>query len=222
MGSYDSSLKKSNDCGAAIRRLSLVSLLLQFRSHCAAPRLSLGSKAKENYMRKELAEMKGLIDAARAGQLSARNEFARRLNALGFDSLNNLVFPHPSFEEGRKIRISVSCFYGGSNASLDLRFLIEACKEVPHVCDEDCDRDCEQTIDLVERQPATAREVVAALAKSLENTLGDEEAEEIRDWELAKSLPTEEELAKVRRQIEDRLRKNPREIPAVAKLLKLL
>jgi hypothetical protein len=172
---------------------------------------------------KELAELKGMIDAAKAGQLHARNEFAKRLRTLGFYIDSENIFPHPSYEEGMEVRICMQSCYGYTPNEYYGYFYVETRKRVPHEHDDDCYRcNCEQEWDFVDVRPATSREVIAVLAKVLENRLTENQEEEIRNWELAKGLPTEEDLAKIRRQVEDYLRKNPKEIPAVAKLLKIL
>jgi hypothetical protein len=147
--------------------------------------------------KKELVEIKALLDASLAGQARARWEFERRLYALGFEEAYlELQLPY----EDKKLIINVSYEEG--------RFEVEIYWNESE--DDYCSR------------PATAEEVILALREYLLSELESAEKEIQRDWELAKSLPTEEELAKVRRRIEDYLRKNPREIPAVAKLLKIL
>jgi hypothetical protein len=170
---------------------------------------------------KELAELKALIDGAKEGQLRARNELAKRLVALGFNLYGNMTFPHPSYEEGAEVHIFIQSCYGLEENQYLGFFQVETRKRIPHECDEECDR-CEQEWDFIDRRPASAREVIAVLAKALEKELSAEQEEETRDWQLAKGLPTEEELAKARRRIEDHIRKNPRDVPAVAKLLKIL
>ncbi len=167
---------------------------------------------------KELNEIKALIDTAKAGQLLARNELADRLEALGYSRYSSRNFPHPT-EEGKKVCLDIQDCYKHGNEFLGY-FYINVMWTTPHQHDDDC-RNCDEEVD-IHRREATIEEVLSALRLDLLMCLQQEEIELQRDWEMAKALPTEEELTKMRRREEDHLRKNPKDIPAVAKLLKIL
>jgi len=128
---------------------------------------------------------------------------------------------HPS-EEGKFVFISFSSNYTNEDNSFDASFNVDVRWETPHECNDECDEwNCDRETDYHDR-PATLDEVIGALKIDLKKQLSKKEAELTHIWQLAKSLPTEEELTKIRRRVEDHLRKHPRDIPAVAKLLKLL
>ncbi|MFH0969635.1 MAG: hypothetical protein V1804_03955 [Patescibacteria group bacterium] len=176
----------------------------------------------KDLLEKDLAEIKALLDASLAGQVEARNEFAQRLASLGLTHESLMKVDHFPLREGEILRVSIQSYYfEGKNKHTGGWFDIEVCWLMPHEHTEECDSDCEIEKDSFSR-PATAKEVVMALRNELLKKLEEAELELVRDWELAKALPTEEELAKARRRVEDNLRKHPKDIPAVIKLLKFI
>jgi hypothetical protein len=164
-----------------------------------------------------LNELKATIEAAQNGQLKWRKEFAKSLSALGYSLYHEHRFPHPK-NEGEFVVIHIQDCFGNETSKYNGYFCVDIMG--PHICDEECGYNCDREEDILRR--ASAEEVSQVLATDLSQSLGYEKSEEQRDAELAKSLPTEEDLAKMRRRIEDYLRKNPKDIPATVKLLKLI
>jgi hypothetical protein len=171
-----------------------------------------------------LEEIKAMLDGTRNQQLRARIEFAKRLKSLGFYSGHEYEFPHP-YEEGKIVKIHYSSDYDLSYEEMIKNgcrgwFEVNVEWQTSHGCDDDCGRDCDGYDK--HSYPATAEEIVAVLRTKLLSNLENEKEELQRDWELAKAIPTAEEIASLRRKIEDYLRKSPRDIVAVAKLLKFV
>lgn len=170
-------------------------------------------------------ELAACIKVAQTEQVQARNEFAKRLEALGFNVYCDITVDYPPCadypqEEGKFISISLqSCYASQGNEFLGY-FNLEVIWKTPHHCDDTC-RNCREEWD-VHREPARIEEVLYAIRKKLMDRLQYEEAEQEFDQRLAKSLPTAEEIAKIRRKVEDELRKNPKNILPVAKLLDII
>ena len=167
----------------------------------------------------ELLVLKGSIEAAQQGQLAARKEFATKFAGLGYSLYSAHKFPHPS-EEGKFVYIWIQDCMNDPKSTFDGFFYVEvkwyiSCEEAG--CEEyHCD-DAHTA-----SRPATAEEVIGALKKDLMDQAETEWKEVERDNTLAAALPSEEELAKIRRQVEDAIRKDKKMILPIAKLLDVI
>jgi hypothetical protein len=74
----------------------------------------------------------------------------------------------------------------------------------------------------VDSRPATAEEVIAVLKEDLMGKMEVEWREKERCDSLAASLPSEQELAKIRHKVEDVIRKDKGKILPFAKLLNII
>ncbi len=99
-------------------------------------------------------------------------------------------------------------------------FNLEVIWKTPHRCDDSC-RNCDLEWD-IQREPASFEEVLYAIRKTLMDKLAVEEVVSDFAQSLAKALPLPEEVAKIRRKVEEELRNKPKLILPVAKLLDII
>lgn len=167
----------------------------------------------------ELAKLKSSIEEAQRGQFEARKEFALKFAALGYSLYREYRFPHPT-EERETVYIHIQDCMGNPENTFNGFFHAEiqwsiSCQE--YGCEDfDCDGEHIAT------RPATAEEIVGVLRKDLLAWAEAEWKEKERNDTLAEALPNEEVLAKIRRKVEDVIRKDKKKIIPIAKLLDII
>lgn len=176
-------------------------------------------------------EIAATIAAKKTASVIPQNQLADKLRLLGYHvGYDELRFPYPfefvddghnvdnSYDKEVVIRIGSYC--GGNNSHYDPNFSIEVHWKESHRHDDDCDHNCD--IEYEEyRRDATVDEMISAIRNDLMSQFGVAQSEFERSYQLAISLPTEEEIAKMRRRVEEEIRKDHKKILPVAKLLGL-
>ena len=173
---------------------------------------SRAAKSKPQKGKERATKMKNLtakIAEANVVELETRNNFCQGLVSLGLQTNKfcrgpNFVCNHPS-EDGKTVYFSASdCYFDTNNKILGYFEMVVKWEE-PHFHDENC-WNCNSETDTFSR-PATAAEIEHLVAEWVRHDLANLE-ERIR---LARELPPipTVDSGRVRRRLEDRIRKDP-------------
>lgn len=159
--------------------------------------------------------------ASEEAAVSCRNEFCQRLSALGFGSCtfdyNSPRIPHPSEPESF-IELSIQTCYFQKDNQFNGFFEATVKHKVPHEHTEACEwgwnSDCPES-DVISRF-AEGWEIHYYIFELLKFELKEAQKQYGQSQAMVDSLPSLEALGKMRRRIEDRLRKDPRSVLLLA------
>jgi len=159
-----------------------------------------------------------LLEALNSMQPETQTKIVEKLKALGYYQIGGMTtISHPTdsnatifikFREDRDYEKEVSTYS-------DLEIYIERPHEHSHSCDSNCDDEIEHDHDV------SVELVLEAIRADLHAQI--ERTQNMIEWdeEFGNTLPDVEEIRRIRRQIEEYLRKNKKFILPVAKLLRI-